>query len=148
MSVLPFALINTSVCPKVALCFILAFEEESIVRGEGRLRAENCSFFYIMENRGYAGNVSLELFSIAECWGVKYCRVCRTSGFVALSKSVPLCWPQCATSPPTHFFLLLPSFPYTLEKSCYFLTVDVRTLTQLQPQDVEVDRMRQSKFLT
>ena len=61
MSGLPLALINTRVCPKVALFFVLAFEEESIVSREGRLRAENCSFFYIMENRGYAGIVSFQL---------------------------------------------------------------------------------------
>lgn len=44
----------------MALCFILAFEEESIVSGEGRLRARELLIFHIMENRGYAGNVSFD----------------------------------------------------------------------------------------
>lgn len=40
-----FTLINTTICPNVAFCFTLASEEENVVNGEGRRRAENCSFF-------------------------------------------------------------------------------------------------------
>lgn len=59
MVVLPFALIHTTICLNVSFCFILYSQEESIGNGEGRPRAENCSFVCITENIGCAGNIPL-----------------------------------------------------------------------------------------
>lgn len=57
--VLCFALITMTICLHVSFCFTLYSKEESVGNGEGRPRAENCSFVCITENIGCAGNILL-----------------------------------------------------------------------------------------
>lgn len=93
-------------------------------------------------------NVSLELFSIAECWGVKYCPICRTSSFVAPFKEcASVLTPMCYFS---HSLLSPFSSFHTLEKlRYYFLTVGCKDADPASTTGRgEVDRMRQSKLLT